>query len=221
MCACVCVRACVRECVFVCMYLRACVCACVRVCACVCVCVCVCVRVYLCLCVRACLRVCVCACVCMCVCPGRKSNTSSTWRPGERCKPANGAMASRSVNSVSKSTGCRQMASLNSCTECTPAESLQSSRGIAKSAHRGAKGAKSFWFFGDWNVRSLLDNEGPIEIACHQISEDRRVDLVISELLRYNIYVAALQETKWFCTESYTVDKSVILTAGRPTPQSG
>ena len=107
-----------------------------------------------------------------------------------------------------------------------PAESLQSSRGTAKSAHIVAKCAKSFWFFGSWNVRSLLDNDGPIEIArtgpaCHQISEDRRVDLVICELLRYNIYVAALQEIKWFGTEYYIVGKSVILTAGRPTPQSG
>ena len=72
----------------------------------------------------------------------------------------------------------------------------------------------------------LLDNDGPIEIArtgpaCRQISEALRVLLVIRELLRYNIYVAALQEKTWFCTDSYTVGKSVILTAGRPTPQSG
>ena len=96
------------------------------------------------------------------------------------------------------------MASLNSCAGCTPAENLQNSRETAKPAHRRAKGAKSFWYFwyfGTWNIRSLLDNEGPIEVARqgpahHQFSEDQRIDLVIRELQRYNIFVAGLQETK-------------------------
>jgi len=118
------------------------------------------------------------------------------------------------------------MASLNSCAGCTPAENLQNSRETAKPAHRRAKGAKSFWYFGTWNVRSLLDNEGPIEVAWqgpahHQFSEDRRIDLVIRELQHYSISVAGLQETKWFGTAVYTVGKSVVLSAGRPVPQPG
>ena len=50
-------------------------------------------------------------------------------------------------------------------------------------------------------------------------SEDRRIDLVIRELKRYNIKVAALQETKWFGNAVYHVGKSIVLTAGRETPQ--
>ena len=49
--------------------------------------------------------------------------------------------------------------------------------------------------------------------------EDRRIDLVIRELKRYNIKVAALQETKWFGNAVYHVGKSIVLTAGRETPQ--
>ena len=48
---------------------------------------------------------------------------------------------------------------------------------------------------------------------------DRRIDLVIRELDRYNIKVGALQETKWFGSHIYHVGKSVVLTAERETPQ--
>ena len=119
------------------------------------------------------------------------------------------------------------MAPLSAPHECSPAENLQASWEVTTvSAHSGAKRRRSFWYFGTWNVRSLLDNEGPIETArqgpeCHQLSEDRRIDLVVRELNRYRITVAALQETKWFGSATYSVGKSVVLTAGRPTPQAG
>ena len=51
-------------------------------------------------------------------------------------------------------------------------------------------------------MRSLVDNEGTVKTARlsseKSESEDRRIDLVIRELDRYDIKVAALQETKWF-----------------------
>ena len=59
-------------------------------------------------------------------------------------------------------------------------------------------------------ARSRSDN-------CH--SEDRKIDLVIRELNRYNIVVAALQETLWFGKHVYQVGESVVITAGRETPQ--
>ena len=118
------------------------------------------------------------------------------------------------------------MAPLSTLHECSPAEDLQTSRVKMISAHRGAKRRCFSWLFGSWNVRSLLDNEGPIEIArqgpeCHQLAEDRRIDLVIRELNRYNITIAALQETKWFGKATYRVGEGfIVLTAGRPTPQA-
>lgn len=56
---------------------------------------------------------------------------------------------------------------------------------------------------------------------CHQVSEDRRIDLVVRELNRYKVPVAALQETKWFGKAVYCVGRSIVIAAGRPTPQAG
>ena len=50
--------------------------------------------------------------------------------------------------------------------------------------------------------------------------EERKIDQVVKELSRYNIDIAALQETKWFGDNMYQVDKSTILTSGRPVPTS-
>ena len=58
---------------------------------------------------------------------------------------------------------------------------------------------------GTWNVRLMVDTEGPIEVASRwgQRGEDRKVDLIEMELKRYDVKVAALQETKWFGSEVY------------------
>ena len=45
------------------------------------------------------------------------------------------------------------------------------------------------------------------------------MDLVVRVLGQYKIEVAALQETKWFGTAVYRVGGSVVLAAGRPTPE--
>ena len=50
-------------------------------------------------------------------------------------------------------------------------------------------------------------------------SEDQKIDLVLKELGRYGIQIAALQETKWFGSAMYHVGYCV-LTAGRPTPET-
>ena len=51
------------------------------------------------------------------------------------------------------------------------------------------------------DMRSMLDAEGSVETARQGrdtlLAEDRRVDLIIRELERYDIKMAALQETKW------------------------
>ena len=83
---------------------------------------------------------------------------------------------------------------------------------------------RSCRFLGPWKIRSLLDNEGPIETACGRKNntkyEDRRIDLVVKELNRYNITVGALQETKWFNNAVYQVGRSIVLTSSRPTPNA-
>ena len=122
------------------------------------------------------------------------------------------------------STGRRPMASLRSSLACPPAEDLHTSQGdISNNAHRRAKQRRKAWYFGTWNVRSLVDSEGTVETAKlsseKNESEYRRIDLVIRELNRYDIKVAALQETKWFGNHVYHVGKTIVLTAGRETPQ--
>lgn len=115
------------------------------------------------------------------------------------------------------------MASLSASLECPSAEEFQTSHEVKNSAHRRAKLRRNDWYLGTWNVRSLVDNEGSVETA--RISaevaepEDRRIDLVIRELDRYNIKVAALQETRWFGGNIYHVGKGVVFSAGREVPQ--
>ena len=93
-------------------------------------------------------------------------------------------------------------------------------------AFKAEKSSKDpVWYVGTWNVRTLLDNEGSLETARQgrEIveNEDRRIDLVLREIGRYLIKIAALHETKWFADAEYHVGKSVVLTAGRPTPEAG
>ena len=45
-------------------------------------------------------------------------------------------------------------------------------------------------------------------------AEDKKIDQVMSELHRYGVVVATLQETKWFGDEVNRVDDSVVQTAG-------
>ena len=58
--------------------------------------------------------------------------------------------------------------------------------------------ARNVWRAGTWNVRLIVDMEGPIEVASQRNvrGEDSKVDLVVSELARYDVVIGALQETK-------------------------
>ena len=51
-----------------------------------------------------------------------------------------------------------------------------------------------------WNVRTLLDADGPIETGRqgddNQLADERKIDQVVDVLGRYKVDVAALQETK-------------------------
>jgi len=72
---------------------------------------------------------------------------------------------------------------------------------------------------------SLVDEDGTIETAkccCdHHVSHVRKIDSVVNELQEYKIYVAGLQETKWFGDNVYKVADSVVLTTGKKVPIAG
>ena len=124
---------------------------------------------------------------------------------------------------MSVGSGRQLIAPLAASLSCSSAEDLHTSRKGIKHAHRRAKQRYTAWYFGTWNIRSLVDNTGTINTARarseNNRSEDRKIDLVIRELNRYDITVAALQETLWFGKHVYLVGESVVITAGRETPQ--
>ena len=116
------------------------------------------------------------------------------------------------------------MVSPTSPLACAPAGELRSPQARYFKPAFKAKNHLS-WRLGSWNVRSLLDTEGPVETARQGRDtvdgEDRRIDLVIRELVRYNIKVAALQETKWMGNGVYQVGSSTVLASGGPVPGPG
>ena len=118
------------------------------------------------------------------------------------------------------------MMSLGTRQAFTSAEELHTSQGRNTIAHRARKAEKksrNVWRLGTWNVRSMVDTEGPIEIASRgkEWGEDRKVDLVVSELARYEVVAGALQETKWFGCGTYEIGDSMVLTSGRSAPREG
>ena len=117
------------------------------------------------------------------------------------------------------------IAPLGFCQGCSPAEDLHTSQGEPSfGAHRAGQKHNSFvWYLASWNVRTLLDVEGSIRTARQQsewrIVDERKIDQVVYELERYQVVVVALQETKWFGSDMYTVGDSVVLTSGRMVPE--
>ena len=120
---------------------------------------------------------------------------------------------------------CVLMASLRACQARTPAEDLHPSQGTCHRAQRARSRRSQTWRLGTWNVRSMEDTEGPIEIASRRQDkrrdEDRKVDWIVRELKWYNMKVAGLQETKWFGNDVYNVSGAAVLTSGRKTPSMG
>ena len=51
------------------------------------------------------------------------------------------------------------------------------------------------------------------------VVDERNIDQVVYELERYQVVVAVLQETKWFGSDMYTVEDSVVLTSGKVVPE--
>ena len=118
------------------------------------------------------------------------------------------------------------MVSLGSCQVCSPQMGLQPTESeLSFTALRVRHKRKmAAWSLATWNVRSLVDGEGSVQTARQRKeeanAEKRRIDQVVSELNRYKIDVAALQETKWFGDETYRVGNNMLLIPRRKTPDS-
>ena len=82
----------------------------------------------------------------------------------------------------------------------------------------GSRRTSQKWYVASWNVRTLLNVQGLFEAARRfrggSVVDERKVDQVLSELDRYGVVVAGLQETKWFGSKIYKVRKSVKLSYG-------
>lgn len=59
----------------------------------------------------------------------------------------------------------------------------------------------------------------PESISLHLV--DRKLDLLVKELMRYGVSVAAIQETKWFGKDVWQADGHTFLHSGRPLPSDG
>ena len=74
-----------------------------------------------------------------------------------------------------------------------------------------------------WNVQSLVETSGDHCIRGKRGGSnnvDRKLDLVVSELKRYGVSIAAIQETKWFGSDIWQADDYTFLHSGRPLPNN-
>ena len=77
-----------------------------------------------------------------------------------------------------------------------------------------------------WNVRSLVENAGDERICRKRPNEalqnpntvDRKSDLLVRELRRYQVSIGAVQETKWFGCNVWQADGHTLLHSGRSLP---
>ena len=77
---------------------------------------------------------------------------------------------------------------------------------------------------GCWNMRTLVEAEGPIETSVARpsgrgVAVDRKVSLMVRELKKYEVSVTGISETKWFGQAVYEVEGYTILHSGRPVPE--
>ena len=95
-------------------------------------------------------------------------------------------------------------------------------------SEKNTKGGKQQILFASWNLRSLVESEGSIATARSRQGEgvlrgsvERKADLMVEELNRYNIFAASISETKWFDCNIYEIGNHVMLHSGRASPKEG
>ena len=119
------------------------------------------------------------------------------------------------------------MAPLGFGQDCSPAEALHISQDepLHRARRVGSKRGFSVRFMATWNVRTLLHVNGYIEttkLDCKvSVADERKIDLVVSELEMYRVVMGALQETKWRGCQVCRIGESMVMTAGEKVPREG
>ena len=78
---------------------------------------------------------------------------------------------------------------------------------------------------GCWNMRTLVEAEGPIETSVLRPSDravmvDWKASMKVCKLKKYKVNAVGISETKWFGQAIYQVEGYTILHSGRPVPDA-
>ena len=98
---------------------------------------------------------------------------------------------------------------------------LKQNQGVSKTGKRHSH--HGHLRIGCWNMRSLVEAEGPVETSAVRpstrgVAVDRKVSFLVRELKKYDVHVTGISETKWFGKAVYEVEGYSILHSGRPVP---
>ena len=107
------------------------------------------------------------------------------------------------------------------CLQHAAQRSLERKRKECVDGGGGDRRKESGLRFATWNVRTLVERQGPARVAAvsaREPKEDKKIYLVVRELRRLGIEVAGLQESRWFGSDFYNVDDALVLSSGRPVP---
>ena len=96
---------------------------------------------------------------------------------------------------------------------------------VIKSTSRRKRLGRRALLLATWNVRSLVESYGGDARICRSrqspencATVDRKLDLLVRELRRYDVSVAAVRETKWFGADVWETQGYTLLHSGRPLP---
>ena len=96
---------------------------------------------------------------------------------------------------------------------------------VIKSTSRQKRLGRRALLLATWNVQSQVESYGGDAWICRSrpspedcATVDRKLDLLVWELRRYDVAVAAVQETKWFGADVWENQGYTLLHSGRPLP---
>ena len=92
--------------------------------------------------------------------------------------------------------------------------------GCLRSASCSHNHCHSWLNVGSWNLCLLVESEGSVATVSTRrgVHIDRKVNLLVEELHRFEISITGISEMKWFGQDVYEVDGFVLVHSGRPIP---